>query len=138
MKITKTLCVITVFSVLAMPLMAAPKVIVTVPNPPAHFGEGGGSGAAQVPEDFVLDESLIDTGDQVASEEIISAETVTGILKVKGKGSKVRFFLKPVKAKKIELSFDQDFVEKAEKMNKKEITVTGFMVNNNFLVVKVK
>ena len=104
------------------------SVLHVVEEKPADYGEGGGGGAARVPEGFE-EEDILKTG-EVHAELVV----LTGKLKVSGGKGKRSFKLKADDGKTYQVQVDGARMEVLAELKGKKIKVRGVFYGNTFLV----
>ncbi|MBO7639489.1 MAG: hypothetical protein J6S91_10995 [Treponema sp.] len=104
------------------------NVLHVVGERPADFGEGGGGGAARVPEGFE-EENILKTG-EVQAELVVK----TGRLKVSGGKGKRKFKLKADDGKTYQIQVEEAKMEVLAELKGKNIKVRGVFYGNTFLV----
>lgn len=135
MKKSLAFILFSIFILAAGPVFAksekAPSPEVIGPGP--MKGEGGGSGAARVPENFELNT----TSEMYPKEDkfyFFSKDVLEGTLKVKGLGSNKSFYL-VTESGTVQLVFAERFLSDAVALKNKSVKVEGFY-NFNLFVVK--
>lgn len=104
------------------------NVLHVVGEKPADFGEGGGGGAARVPDGFEA-EDLLRTGEVKAELTVL-----TGKLKVSGVKDKRTFKLKADDGKTYQVQVEEAKMEMLAELKGKNIKARGVFYGNTFLV----
>ena len=152
MKITKKIVLWTAigmaFSMTSLPLAAAgskenEETEVSVPEnspsllrvvgekPPVGFGEGGGLGAAELPDGVSIDPAIVGKTAPIVSAEMTQ---LSGTLKVKGGKGKRKFTLNCDDGKKYELQMNGEGAEDFAVLKGKKLNVRGVFYSKTFLV----
>lgn len=105
------------------------NVLRVVGEKPADFGEGGGSGAARVPEEFEAEDIFLRGGEVQAELTVLS-----GKLKVSGGKGKRTFKLKAEDGKTYQVQVEEAKTEVLAQLKGKNIKVRGVFYGNTFLV----
>lgn len=104
------------------------NVLHVVGESPADFGEGGGAGAARVPEGFE-EENILKSGEVQAELTVLS-----GKLKVSGSKGKRTFKLKAEDGKTYQIQVEEGKTEVLAQLKGKNIKARGVFYGNTFLV----